>query len=80
MIVAEDNDNAFEEKEDNSRGSLRTQVAVLNAKVRMLTWLFKNELVTKHEFTPVKLIAFGIAALVISTVLVALLSIIIRKL
>jgi uncharacterized membrane protein len=58
---------------------LRTRVAVLEAKVRLLAESTKNELVSRHEFAPVKLIAYGIAGLVISSVLAALLSYILRK-
>jgi len=68
----------FDEHEEPSDG-IRADIAVLKAKVRMLSWLVKNELVSKYEFAPVKLIAFGIAGLVISSVLVAVLSYVLRK-
>jgi hypothetical protein len=60
-------------------GGLQTQVAVLQAQVRLISYLLRSEYVTRHEFAPVKLIAFGFAAVVISTVLVAVLALIIRQ-
>lgn len=57
---------------------LRKQVAVLSAKVRLMSEMIKQDLVTRHEFSPVKLIAYGFASLVISSVLVAVLSYVIR--
>lgn len=72
-------DNDFDEKEDNAKIPAAVAIAVLQAKVRMLTWLFKNELVSKHQFEPVKLIAFGLAGVIISSVLIAVLSYVLKK-
>jgi hypothetical protein len=54
--------------------SLHIAVAVLQAKMRLVSYLIRHDLVTRYEFAPVKLIAFGIAGLVITSVLVAILS------
>lgn len=69
----------FDEKGDDAKTPAAVAIAVLQAKVRMLTWLFKNELVNKHQFEPVRLIAFGLAGVIISAVLVAVLSYVLKK-
>lgn len=58
----------FEEQEDGKQ-SIPVAVAVLKAKVDLLTYFVKNVLVTKHEFEHVKMIAYGII-----TALVAILA------
>jgi hypothetical protein len=72
-VERDDEDSADEPRDVNSA------IAVLQAKVRLLTYLFKHELVSKHEFEPVKLIAFGFAGLIITSVIVAVLSYVLRK-
>jgi hypothetical protein len=57
---------------------LKIQIAVLNAKVRLLSEMVRKDLVSKEEFAPVKLIAYGFAAVVISSVLAAVLSYVLR--
>jgi hypothetical protein len=54
-------------------------LAVLNAKMRMVSFMIRNELVTRHEFAPVKLITYGLVAVVFSSVLVGILSYVIKK-
>ena len=56
----------------------RAAIAVLQAQVRMISYVIRHDLVNRYEFAPVKLIAFGIAALVISSVLVGLLSYVVK--
>lgn len=58
---------------------LRVAVAVLQAKVKLMSYIIRHDLVTRYEFVPVKLIAYGIAGVVISSVLVAILSYVVRK-
>ena len=52
-----------------------TAIAVLQAKVHLITRM----MVTKHEFAPVKMIAYGLAGAIISSVLFAVLSYVIKK-
>ena len=75
----EDDDDDDSREEADARLPVAVAVALLQARVRMLIWLYKNELVTRHQFEPVKLIAFGFAALFISSVLIAVLSYVLKK-
>ena len=78
--MAEDDDSDVILGDDAmAHGSLRTQVAVLNAKVKLVGYLLRHDYVTRYEFAPVKLIAFGIVAIVISAVLAAVLAVIVHK-
>jgi len=74
--VSTEDDDFFED--ESPKRSIAASIAVLQAQVRLLAWVVKNNLVSKHEFSPVKLIAYGIAGLVISSVLVAILSMVVR--
>jgi len=67
------------EVEDPPNKDLRVQVAVLNAKVRLISYLLKHDVVHRFQFEPVKLIAYGFAGIIISSVLVAVLSFVIKK-
>ncbi|MGL4457917.1 MAG: hypothetical protein ACRCUB_05895 [Plesiomonas shigelloides] len=57
---------------------LSTNVALLQEQVKNLQATVK-ELVTRVEFTPVKLIAFGLAGTILSSVLMAILARVIIK-
>ena len=57
------------------RESPETAIAVLKEKVRLISRL----MVTKDEFAPVKLLTYGFAAIIISTVLAAVLSYVLRS-
>jgi len=74
--VSTEDDDVFED--EPPKRSIAASIAVLQAQVRLLAWVVKNNLVSKHEFSPVKMIAYGIAGLVISSVLVAILSMVVR--
>jgi len=65
--------------EDHRGESTATQLAVLQAKVRLLSWFVRHEVVNKHEFTPVKMLVYGITALILSAVFVAVLSLVVQK-
>jgi len=73
MSDDEDGDEIMGSAVEDSK-NLHAAVAVLQAKMRMVSYLIRHDLVTRYEFAPVKLIAFGIAGLVITSVLVAILS------
>jgi len=45
----------------------------------MLTYLFKHDLVSKQEFSPVKLLVYGATALVLSTMIGALIAFVIKQ-
>ena len=79
-MAADEDDDVFLERAYDERESTRTQVAVLNAKVRVLAWFLKHETVNRHEFQPVKLICYGLAGIVLSSVFVALIAVVLRKL
>lgn len=66
--------------EDNSKDiqDLSENVVRLQEQVKVLQATVK-ELVTRVEFTPVKLIAFGLAGTVLSSVLMAILARVIIK-
>jgi hypothetical protein len=65
---------------DDHRGeSTETQLAVMQAKVKLLSWYVRHELVHKHEFGPVKMLVYGITALIMSAVFVAVLSLVVNK-
>ncbi len=53
----------------------RTVIALLRADMRFV----KHNMVTKHEFWPVKVIVYSLAGSVFSAVLVAILALVIRK-
>jgi len=55
--------------------SPETAIAVLKEKVRLISRI----MVTKDEFTPVKLLTYGFAAIIISTVLATVLSYVLRS-
>jgi len=76
--VSTDDDDAFDEREPQRR-SVASSIAVLEAKVRMLTYLFKHDLVSKQEFSPVKLLVYGATALVLSTMIGALIAFVIKQ-
>jgi hypothetical protein len=52
---------------------LRDQVVVLTEKVDQLEKLIEK-LVTKHEFEPVRMIAYGLATAVLTSVMMAILA------
>jgi hypothetical protein len=68
----------FEEPQPPRR-SVAASIAVLQAQVRLLAWMVKHNLVSKHEFTPVKLLVYGATALVLSTMIGALIAFVIRQ-
>jgi len=65
------------DKQDDA-GGLRSDVVRLQVQVQNLENVVK-ELVTKAEFAPVKLIAYGLATAVMSSVLMAILAKVIIK-
>jgi hypothetical protein len=66
--------------QDDHRGeSAETQLAVMQAKIKLLSWFVRHELVHKHEFGPVKMLVYGITALIMSAVFVAVLSLVVQK-
>jgi hypothetical protein len=65
--------------EDHRGESTETQLAVMQAKIRLLSWFVRHELVHKHEFGPVKMLVYGITALIMSAVFVAVLSLVVNK-
>lgn len=79
-MVEEGDEDVFVEGSDNtSHESTRTKVAVLEAKVRLIAYMLKHDVVHRFQFEPVKMIAYGFAGIVISSVLVGVLSYIIKK-
>jgi len=65
--------------EDDTGGDLRVTVAVLQAKVRLMSHLLRHDYVTRYEFNPVKLIVYGITAMIITAVMAGLLALIVNK-
>ena len=59
-------------------GEIKTDVAVLKSEVKGLAGSIERH-VTKPEFAPVKLIAYGLATSVLAAVLAAVLSLVLRR-
>ena len=56
----------------------KTAIAVLQAQVRMISYIIRHDLVNKWEFTPIKLVVYGIVALLVSSVIAGLLTFVVK--
>jgi preprotein translocase subunit SecY len=56
----------------------KTAIAVLQAQVRMIVYELRHSYVRRDEFAPIRLIVYGIVAVIMSSVLVAIVSFVIK--
>lgn len=73
-------------KKEITNNDLSTQVAVIDTKlddatedIKEIKQLVQQDYVTKSEFDPVKKIVYGLVALILTGVIVALISLVLRK-
>lgn len=64
--------------DDKHIASIETKLAVLARDVEALTRRI-TELVTRVEFLPVKMVSFGMVALILASTIAAVLSMVLRK-
>jgi hypothetical protein len=76
--VADDKDE-LEDEPSAARESTETSIAVLKEKVKLIAYVLRNNVVHKHEFTPVKLLVYGITAILLSSVVGAIVAYVIRR-
>jgi hypothetical protein len=77
--VEDDDDTGIVIGDDANVEDLRSAVAVLQARMRMVAYELRHNYVTRHQFEPVRLATYGILSVIVSSVLVAVLSYVLHK-